>query len=116
MLFIIDEFYARATIMSKSIKERLSDFDDKISSASTRSGRVVQRVSNMTKAKVAPAAQAAQMTHNSPTGQTYTPQDIQSYQKLATDSEVKVVITQAQSNALISDSIDNPINEAIPST
>lgn len=92
--------------MSK-ILNGLSDFQDGISSPSTRAGRAVQRVGNMTRAGVVDTAQAAQMSHNSPTGETYTVQDIQSYQKLAQDSQTRVVVTQSQANALIKDALQN---------
>lgn len=81
--------------------------DDNISPAATRSGRAVNRVGRMTKAGVSRRTQASQMTDNSPTGQTYEERDVEAYQKLERDSEVGVIVTQKQANALIKDAVEN---------
>lgn len=98
------------------INNVIADIDDSISSTSSRAGRVIQRVGNMTKANVSARTQATQMTDNSPTGQTYYESDIYAYQKLAIDSKTKVVITQEQAQALIEDALGGDEGETKPAT
>lgn len=102
--------------MAKTIKEKLSEFDDSISSASTRAGRTIKRVENMTKAGVDAEVQALQMTKQSPTQQQYDVRDVEAFQKLAADTRVGVPITQQQVNALIQDTNDNPGSAPLPAT
>ncbi len=102
--------------MAKTIKEKLSEFDDSISSASTRAGRTINRVGNMTRAGVDAEVQALQMTKQSPTNQQYDVRDVQAFQKLEADSRVGVPITQHQVNALIQDTKDNPVSDPLPAT
>lgn len=73
---------------------------DKIRTPSSRAGNTVERVGKLTKARVCRKAIAAQMTHNSRNGFTYTEEEIQTINKVYQDSKSGVLITTSQAKAL----------------
>jgi tRNA U34 5-carboxymethylaminomethyl modifying enzyme MnmG/GidA len=85
------------------------DILDKVSTPSSRSGSVVERVGKLTRNNVDRDVIALQMTKNSPNKQKYTSKDVASYEKLYRDAETKVVITAHQTHALIKDQQENSL-------
>jgi hypothetical protein len=88
------------------------DFLEKVSSPASRAGLAIERAGKMRKENVDPEVIALQMTKNSPNSQIYTEMDIEAYSKLFQDSKTKVVITSAQTRALIKDQHEiNPASD-----
>lgn len=87
----------------KKIIDNTTDVIDKVSSPSSRSGSIVERVAKMLTNGVNPNVIALQMTNNSPNEQTYTEKDVNTLAKVYLDSKTKVVITAKQTTALIKD-------------
>ena len=81
---------------------------DKVSSPTSRSGIVVERVGKMAKGGVAPEAIAAQLSSGSATNHKYTVEQVKGFKALFEDCHTKVPVTKAAAEALIADSKDNP--------
>jgi hypothetical protein len=84
----------------------MENFIDKIRTPSSRAGNLVERVGKLTKAGVCRKAIAAQMTHNSRNGFTYSEEEIGTIQKIYEDSRSKVLMTSSQAKALKRDADD----------
>ncbi|MFL1404374.1 hypothetical protein ACJO2E_03385 [Marinobacter sp. M1N3S26] len=98
------------TDVTSSVADRTTDLLEKVSSPASRSGSVVERSGKMTEQGVDPEVTALQMTKNSPNGQKYTAQDVDSYAKLYQDSETRVVLTAKQARALIKDQQESTLD------
>ena len=95
--------------MSRRLIAGMADmekFIDKIRTPGSRAGNTVERVGKLAKAGVCHKAIAAQMTHNSKNGITYTEQDIQTLNKVYKDSKSGVLINSAQAKAMKRDADD----------
>ena len=92
--------------MSKII-DKTADAFEKLGSPASRAGHSTERVAKLSKAGVDPEVIALQMTKNSKIGQVYTKDDILTLKKLYNDCEAKVVITRAQTRALMNDQNKN---------
>ena len=68
-----------------------------------RAGYSIERVGKLIDAGVSRRTIASQMADNSSNNQSYTETDVQAYAKLWEDVKTKVVITKAQTTALIND-------------
>lgn len=95
------------TDLTSSVVDTTTDLLEKVSSPGSRAGSVVERAGKMTEQGVDKEVTALQMTKNSPNGQKYTAQDVDSYAKLYFDSKTKVVLTAQQTRALIKDQQDS---------
>lgn len=91
----------------KKAKDFTIDSLNKISSPGSRAGATVERVARMRKANVDPEVIALQMTKSSAKKQTYTVNDVQSFEKLYKDTETRVPMTKAKATALIDDQIED---------
>ena len=81
---------------------------DKVSSPTSRSGIVIERVGKMAKGRVAPEAIAAHLSSGSPTNHKYTVEQVKGFTALYEDCHTKVPVTKAAAEALIEDSKDHP--------
>ena len=80
-----------------------TDLFEKAWTPATRAGATVERVGKMRKKGVSGNVIALQMTENSPNGYTYTAQEVETLAKVAHDPRTRVLVTAAQSSALIED-------------
>lgn len=69
----------------------------------SRAGFTVERIGRMQESGVSNGVIAMQLTENSPNGEKYTEDMVQAIGVLYKDSKTKVVITKAQTQALIND-------------
>ena len=106
----------KITNMIETASDYAADFIEKTATPASRAGHTIERAGRMLEEEVSPAVIALQMTENSPTHQTYTVADVQSYGKAYQDSKIKVVLTAKQTRALINDQKENTLDcgDAIP--
>lgn len=101
-----------------TVIDSVNDGIEKVSSPSSRAGSTVERAGRMLEEGVSPSVIALQMTENSPTNQTYTPEGVETLGQVYQDSKTKVVLTAKQTRALIKDQSGSSYDPegAIPQT
>ncbi|MGA1859860.1 hypothetical protein VH569_28070 [Azospirillum sp. 11R-A] len=76
---------------------------DKVQTATSRAGHLVQRAAKLRRGNVNAEVIAMQMTKNSPNGHVYTADGVQQMANAYQDSQSKPILTARQTTALLAD-------------
>ncbi len=90
-------------VVSQRGLDKVEDMVDKVSSPTSRSGNVLNRIATLSKAGLAPDVTALQMKKSSVNNYNYTPRDIAAFTKLYEDCKTKPPLTAQATRALIKD-------------
>ncbi|MBD9585567.1 hypothetical protein IB254_00725 [Pseudomonas sp. PDM03] len=86
-----------------SVIDTTNDLIEKVSTPGSRAGSTIERAGRMLEEGVDADVIALQMTKNSASSQKYTKSDVLAYGRVYQDCKTKVVLTSAQTRALIQD-------------